>query len=260
MLPYIEHPVLDLGFYRIEAFPVLVLIAIIVHFQIVMRRAPRHGIDRVTTSTLLGWAMALGLVGAHVFDVFAYYPERLRENPLELLRVWGGLSSMGGMLCGLLGLYGVMLYREMSGRDMLRFVDCLIFALPFTLAIGRLGCALQHDHPGVSSSHWLAVRFPDGPRFDLGLLECLYTTGMVLVFLALDRRPRFTGFYLGLFFLLYGPVRFAMDSLRVADIRYFGWTPAQYLSILATLAGAAMLAWAWRASSEPEAAGIGQPG
>ena len=105
MLPYIEHPALDLGFYRLEAFPVLVGAAIITQFQIVMRRAPQVGIDRRTASSLLGWAIFLGIVGAHVFDVLAYYPERLRANPLELFRIWGGISSFGGMLGGLLGLY-----------------------------------------------------------------------------------------------------------------------------------------------------------
>ena len=61
-----------------------------------------------TASTLLGWAIGLGLVFAHVFDVLAYYPERLAEDPWELFRIWGSLSSMGGMLGGLAGLYGVM--------------------------------------------------------------------------------------------------------------------------------------------------------
>lgn len=241
MIPYVEHPALDLGFYRIEAFPVLVGLAIVVQFQIVMRRAPRFGFDAATTSSLLGWAIFLGLVGAHVFDVVAYQPATLREDPLDLLRFWGGLSSFGGMLGGLLGIWLVMRRKQISGAAMLRFVDCLIFALPFTLAIGRLGCGLQHDHPGRPSTHWLAVDFPDGPRFDLGLLEFFYVSLLAGLFLLLDRRRRPDGFYLGLFFLLYGPVRFVLDSLRIVDMRYWGWTPAQYLSIVATLAGAGVL-------------------
>ena len=241
MLPYIEQPTLELGPYRLEAFLVLVAAAIVTQFQIVMRRAPRHGIDRGTASSLLGWAILLGLASAHVFDVLAYYPERLAENPLELLRFWGGVSSFGGMLGGLGGLYLVMRRKRMSGADMLRFVDCLIFALPFTLAVGRLGCALQHDHPGVSSTHWLAVAFPDGPRFDLGLLEFLYVSVLALAFLLLGRRRRPDGFYLGLFFAAYGPVRFVLDSLRVSEARYLGWTPGQYLSLVAACAGLAVL-------------------
>jgi phosphatidylglycerol:prolipoprotein diacylglycerol transferase len=241
VLPYVEQPVLDLGFYRVEAFLVLVAASIVVEFQIVMRRAPKRGIDRATASALLGWAILLGIVGAHVFDEIAYRPQRLLTDPLALLRPWEGISSFGGMLGGLLGLYAVMRHRRMSGSDMLRFVDCLLFALPFTLAVGRLGCALQHDHLGASSTHWLAVAFPDGPRFDLGLLELFYVSILALVFLLLDRRRWPDGFFIGAFFLLYGPVRFVLDGLRVSEPRYFGWTPGQYAALLAVAVGAALI-------------------
>jgi phosphatidylglycerol:prolipoprotein diacylglycerol transferase len=237
LFPYVEQPVLDLGFYRLEAFVVLVGLAIVTEFQIVMRRAPHHGIDRPTAASLLGWAIALGIVGARVFEVVAYHPEQLTESPFEVLRLSAGISSFGGMLGGLFGIFLVMRRREMSAPDMLRFVDCLLFALPFTLAVGRLGCALQHDHRGISSSHWLAVAFPEGPRFDLGLLEFLYVSLMATVFLLLSRRRWPDGFYFGLFFATYGPVRFVLDSLRVSEARYFGWTPGQYLSLVATAVG-----------------------
>jgi phosphatidylglycerol:prolipoprotein diacylglycerol transferase len=134
-----------------------------------------------------------------------------------------------------------MRVKGMSRAEMLRFVDCLLYALPFTLAVGRLGCALQHDHPGVSSDHWLAVAFPDGPRFDLGLLEFFYTSAMAACFHLLGRRRRPDGFYIGLFFAAYGPVRFVLDSLRVSEARYFGWTPGQYLALLAAGIGVSVL-------------------
>ena len=131
-----------------------------------------------------------------------------------------------------------MQQRGMSTREQLRFVDCLIYALPFTLAVGRLlGCALLHDHPGRSSQHWLAVAFPDGPRFDLGLLECFYAAALAALFAGLGRSRRPDGFFIGLFFAAYGPARFALDSLRVSEARYFGWTPGQYLSLLAAGVG-----------------------
>ena len=83
--------------------------------------------------------------------------------------------------------------------------------------------------------------FPEVSRFDLGLLEFFYVSLLAGLFLLLDRRPRPDGFYVGLFFLLYGPVRFVLDSLRIVEVRYWGWTPGQYLAIVSTLAGAAVL-------------------
>lgn len=241
MIPYIEQPTLDIGSYRLEAFPVLVLLAIIAQYVITLNRAPKVGISRREASSMCGWAIGLGLIGAHVFDVVAYQPQRFAEDPLYLFKIWDSLSSFGGMLGGLGGLWWVMERRGLSMAKRIAFVDCLIYALPFTLAIGRLGCGLLHDHLGRASDHWLAVDFPGVNRFDLGLLESFYATGLSLLFLALGRRPRPAGFYVGLFFLLYGPVRFQLDSLRIMEMRYLGWTPGQYLSIVATLVGAAVL-------------------
>src|SRR5437764_737218 len=111
--------------------------------------------------------------------------------------------------------------------------DIMAFVFPFAWIFGRLGCALAHDHIGIPSDSFLAVRFPDGPRFDLGLLELLATIAIATIFAGLDRRRRPTGLYLALFFALYGPVRFALDALRTGDERYLGWTPGQFASVAA---------------------------
>jgi len=253
LIPYFPHPELDVGGYTVGVFPLFVGVAIVTQFQLVVRGAPAFGIAREQASTLLGWAIFLGIVGAHVFDVVVYTPEKLAENPLLLFAVWGTLSSFGGMLGGVSGLLVVMHRKGMSRGDMGRFVDCLFWALPVTLAIGRAGCALKHDHPGVESSHWLAVAYPGASRFDLGLLEFLYMVPFAALFLWLGRRARPTGFYVGLFFVLYGPARFALDALRISDVRYAGWTPGQYMSVVATLIGGALLAFALR-RSPPSAA------
>ena len=258
MFPYVEHPVLWIGSYPLQAFRVLALTAIVVEYTIVVRRAPRHGFDAEQASSLVAWAVVFGMVSAHVFDVLAYYPERLREDPFELLRVWGSLSSWGGMVGGLGGLALVAVRRGLGAAGVLRFLDLCVYALPFTLAVGRLGCALQHDHLGIPSRHFLAVNFPTGPRFDLGLLEFLYLIPLSLLFLWLGRRPRPTGFFLGLFFALYGPARFAMDMLRNEDARYLGWTPAQFLCVATALLGAALVIGSLRRAG-PVLGGASQP-
>ncbi len=241
MIPFFPHPTLEVGSYELTAFRVLVLAAVLVQFGLVIRLAPRFGVDASRAGNLCMWAIGLGLVSAHVFDVVTYFPERLREDPLELFRVWGSLSSTGGMLGGLLGMLVVSRVRGFDRGETFRFLELCLFALPFTLAVGRLGCALQHDHLGRASTHWLAVAFPEGPRFDLGLLEFFVATAISGLFLALLRKPRPTGFFFGLFFVLYGPARFVLDALRTDDARYFGWTPAQGLMVLATLIGAVVL-------------------
>jgi len=241
VIPYIPHPSLSIGAFTIYAFGVLVCLAIVVGFEIIVRRAATVGLDRTEAARLALWTLVSGLVGSHLVEVVAYHPEILVARPLAVFEVWGSMSSAGGIAGGLLGGALVMKWRGLSRADRARFLDCLAFAFPFAQIFGRGGCALAHDHLGFASTHWLAVRFPDGPRFDLGLLEWLFMLLLAGTFLLLDRRRWPRGFFLGLFLTLYGPARFVLDFLRIGDARYFGWTPAQYLALLATVAGMALL-------------------
>jgi phosphatidylglycerol:prolipoprotein diacylglycerol transferase len=255
LLPYLEPAAIDLGFREVRIFSLLALAAIVVIYEIVVRRAPRHGIDSATASSLIVWAIALGLTSAHLFDVLVYTPELLRENPWELFRLWGGLSSWGGIVGGLTGLYVVARRRGMASDHLLRFFDCVMFALPAGLAVGRLGCAFEHDHMGFLSTSFFAVAAPEGPRFDLGLLEFLYCSLQAGLFFALGRRPRPDGFWTLLFFVSYSPVRFALDALRTGDARYAELTPAQWLSAATAIVGVALFArLIWRTRGKPAAA------
>ncbi len=242
MVPFIEQPVVHVFGHPIAAFQIFVCLAVIVGHEIVVRRSVRFGFDRDTASRLVVWTIFLGFVGSHVFDLVLYTPRRLIEEPLQIFALWGQMSSFGGLFGGLLGAFFACRRHRLSPERLAIFLDVVAFAFPFGWIFGRSGCALAHDHLGVRSEHWLAVRFPDGARFDLGLLELLQTIVIAGVFLALDRRPRPTGFFLALFLVLYGPVRFGLDTLRTDDARYLGWTPGMYAAVLATLIGVAALA------------------
>jgi phosphatidylglycerol:prolipoprotein diacylglycerol transferase len=151
------------------------------------------------------------------------------------------MSSFGGISGGMIAAFVLMRLVGRSPDQIWRFFDCVGFAFPFGWIFGRAGCALAHDHLGVLSSHWLAVRFPEGPRFDLGLLELLYTLAIAMGFFIIRNRPLPPGIFAGLFLAAYGPVRFALDTLRTGDARYLGWTPGQYMSVVATVGGLAMI-------------------
>jgi len=248
VLPYVEPPVLRLGTVEIPAFWILLVGAVLVGFELVVRRAEGVGLDRAVVARLGAWTLLFAFVGSHVFSELAYYPASVKEQPLTLLWFWGSMSSLGGMAGGVAGAAIVARRRRMSASELVRFLDLVAFAAPFGWALGRLGCALAHDHPGIPSTHWLAVRFPDGSRFDLGLLEFFVFVAISGAFAGLARRPRPAGFYLGLFFAVYGPARFALDFLRVDEALYLGWTPGQWASACAAVAGASILSRSLRAS------------
>jgi phosphatidylglycerol:prolipoprotein diacylglycerol transferase len=114
-----------------------------------------------------------------------------------------------------------------------------------------------HDHPGLRSTAWVAVQYPGGGRFDLGLLELAVVVPLAIVFLFLQRKPRHWGFYSATMCLAYAPGRFALDFLRARDVyaadpRYANLTPAQWACVGTLVFGAGLFWWsAERAGTEP---------
>ncbi len=196
-----------------------------------------------------------GILGAHLFSALLYFPHKLDDNPWYLFRLWEDISSFGGMLGGLIGafLFFSTRFRDTDWRIKLAYLDAVAFVFPAALAIGRLGCAIAHDHPGLITAfplafslktqvaqhyvrgvyHAAGLPFPPETEtlgfHDLGLYEFLFLALLVVpAFAYWNRRPQRPGFYLVAFSALYFPVRFGLDLLRVGDARYLGLTPAQW--------------------------------
>ena len=90
--------------------------------------------------------------------------------------------------------------------------------------------------PRPPDSIW--KRYSDGViRHNLGLEEAIYTVFVSAMMYLLARRPRPTGFFVGMLAVLYAPVRFLFDFLREVDVRYGGLTPGQWGAIAVLFVG-----------------------
>jgi phosphatidylglycerol:prolipoprotein diacylglycerol transferase len=243
MLPYLEQPVLAVGPVHLYAFGAIVAVAVIVGVELLDRRARKTQLDPDAARSFALWIIAPGFLGAHVFDALWYHPTEVLAAPGSLLELTAGFSSFGGFL-GALG--GAFVWRARTRRDLLPFIDVTLSVFPISWAIGRLGCTVAHDHPGVltTATNPLAFAFPDGPRWDLGFLEMLFSAGLSLVCVVFWRRQRPVGTYVALTALTYAPVRFGLDFLRVApdvegDARYGDLTPAQWCCVILFFVGVA---------------------
>lgn len=273
MIPFFDQPSVSLGPLTIHAFGVVTTLAIVVGLWIARRRTLAAGLDPATGEALAWYALGFGFLGAHLYSVLLYFPERLAQDPLLLLRIWEDISSTGGILGGAAGIW-VYLRRhrsELEPDERRRHFDAVAYALPFAWAVGRVACTLAHDHPGRVTGFFLArsleteaarafildvyaaaERLEDLPPpeilpglgfHDLGWYELLYLAlVMAPVFLHLDRKPRQPGFWVVAFVLLYAPPRFLLDFLRVADPTYGGLTPAQWAILAVLIGGGALLA------------------
>lgn len=261
MVPYFPQPEIRLfGQIALHAFGALIALAVIAGWRMTIARCRKIGLDLAVCNDLLVYVVLAGFIVAHLYSVLAYSPGEVLQNPLILLKFWENISSFGGIVGGVFGLW---LYFRVKGKrvdadDRLRYLDAIAYAFPFAWSIGRLGCTLAHDHPGTVTTFPLGVslatrasrtyiryfyrvadRLEELPEdmeqlsgmgfHDLGWYEFLFT-GLVIVpvFLVLNRKPRQPGFFLIAFLLLYVPGRFLLDFLRLGDARYAGMTPAQY--------------------------------
>jgi phosphatidylglycerol:prolipoprotein diacylglycerol transferase len=243
VLPYFDGHLFDVAGVPIHMFGVLVAIGVILGDRIVAVEGAKRGLDVRDTRYLNVWIVVWGFVVAHLVSVIFYFPERIKENPLVLLNIWAGLSSFGGFLGALLA----FLYLTKKNKiPRLVYADALVLGLSVGWIFGRTGCFTAHDHPGRHTTFFLAVRYPDGPRHDLGLYELLFTIVLTAVLFTYGRRPRPAGHLVGLAAVMYAPARFLLDFVRATDVahpdkRYLALTPAQWACVATAALGVHLL-------------------
>ena len=251
MIPYYPQPVLHLGPFSIHAFGALAAIAVVVGGRTILLRAHRRGIPAQEMfqfcATIYLCALAGAILAKLVLDGFPVF----FVNPVQAFRSNLGFRSFGGIIGGLLGGMAWCLVRRLSLFETLRRLDIVVYAIPIAFMLGRLGCTLAHDHRGLASTSWIAVRFPEGPRYDLGLIEFLFLIGMVIAFRILDRRPRPVGFFFGLYGVVYGGFRIWLDTLHLQPLRFYGGAIGVVIGLLGWTA---MLAFERSRARESQAA------
>jgi phosphatidylglycerol:prolipoprotein diacylglycerol transferase len=252
LIPWFEVPIfhIPLGSGRtlpIHGFGILVAIGFVVGGRVAMDRARATGLDPQMINRVITWLVVGTFVGGHVGYGLMYRPEEYFAEPVKFLQVWQGLSSYGGFaVCVPLAIW----FFRKERLAVLPYLDALAWGMTVGWFFGRMGCFVAHDHPGTPTDFFLGVvgTCPGAGRdiacHDMGLYEAFWSIGMYGLFAAVDRVRRWpAGFYTALIGLAYGPVRFAMDTLRPEqnDPRYAGFTPGQWWSIALALFCAPML-------------------
>ncbi len=285
MIPYIYAPDLKIGPLTLHPFGLLVATGVILGTWLATWRARKRGIDLEKLNSFITWMLIAGFLGGHMLDEIFYHPQEVVKRPWSLFLLWEGLSSFGGFLGALVGIVlwkyfeaipvwrtpivTIAKFRRRGATlPILPFADLILSVFPVAWVFGRSGCSVVHDHPGIRvvGPETLSVGYPsdvqlealkkaeklavlwDGPihRFDLGLIELLFTVVVAAAFALTWRRKLTAGAYVAAVALSYGPVRFAMDFLRIrdtesADPRYGALTPAQWACLALVAFGLVMV-------------------
>jgi phosphatidylglycerol:prolipoprotein diacylglycerol transferase len=241
-----------------------------------VRQGRLPGVDEQAFGDLVFYGMLGVILGGRLGYILFYDLSAYLADPLQVFEIWNGGMSFHG------GLVGVCIAAWMWARKhRLHFMDVADFVAPLVppgLGFGRLGNYINGELWGkYTGSDW-GVVFPhaEAPlvRMAPEQLQALHASGALdryarhpsplyqalleglAMFVALwwfssKPRPRYA--VAGLFALLYGVFRFAVEFVRVPDAQLgyiaFGWlTMGQLLSLPLIALG---LFWLWKSRHSP---------
>lgn len=149
-----------------------------------------------------------------------------------------GRSVTGALILGFLAAEGAkpLLGYEIPPND--RFATLL----PFTFAIGRVGCLATGCCRGIAWHGPWAVTYSDGiPRHPTQAYELLFQLIVGLSFIVLLRRGLLFGRLFSVYLIAYGGFRFGIEFLRETPKTFGGLSAYQGLCFVMIALGAAFL-------------------
>ena len=249
--PEFDRVAFSIGPVDVHWYGLMYVVGFIAGWWLARRRAaaPNSTWKPVDVDDLIFFAAMGVILGGRLGWILVYGFDTVRENWLNVFRVWQGGMSFHGGLVGVM--VAVAIFAKRRGRNI---GDVFDFTAPLPavgLFAGRLGNFINGELWGKPTD------VPWGFLVDGRVLHPsqLYEAALegVVMFAVLwwfTSTPRWRLAPAGLFLALYGLFRFLVEFVRVpdADIGYiaFGWlTMGQILSLPVLFAGLAMLAFAY---------------
>lgn len=214
------------------------------------------GMSEDNLLTLMVCAIVGVVLGARIGYVLFYGDGYYLSHPLEILAFnQGGMSFHGGLVGLLIG--GAVAAR-MTRIPFLTLADLGSIAAPIGLFFGRCANFVNGELWGAPTDAPWGVVFGGAAgmmsRHPSQLYEALLEGVLIFaVLFMLSRRlpPRPRGTFLGVFLIMYGCCRFAIEFVRQPDVQlgylWGGWlTMGQLLSVPLVLVGIGVLVYALR--------------
>lgn len=278
MIPYpaIDPIIFSVGPLAVRWYGLMYVIGFAAGWWLARRRAARADStwQPAEVDDLIFFAAIGVILGGRLGWILFYGGEQVMADPLTIVRIWeGGMSFHGGLIGVVLS---VLLFARQRNR---RFADVLDFLAPLPgvgIFAGRIGNFINGELWGKpTDAPWgfivdpaplypvqaaeatrLCQRFGIDPcvlhvhasQLYEGLLEGLLLFVILWLF---TRTPRPRLAPTGLFLIVYGVCRFAVEFVRVPDENrgylLFNWmTMGQILSLPMIILGAILMAWAYR--------------
>ena len=237
-----DKPIINLfgGKFQVNLYGICFAVGIVVCLLVFMFYTKKKNMDPKAQNffyfTAIG-AIVVGYLFAALFQAVYDYI----EDPSKGFK-FGGITFLGGLIGGVGGflaiyfIFGRKKYKDSFPR-LLQVAPCCIL---IAHAFGRIGCFFAGCCYGKETDSFLGVKFPGLPNpvhptqlYEAAFLFLLFAFFTYLVMKKKDQHN------LGLYFVLYGVFRFAIEFLRGDDRgKFIGvLSPSQFWSIVMILIG-----------------------
>ncbi len=150
--------------------------------------------------------------------------------------LWSGRSITGALIFGFLfaEIAKPIMHYHMPPND--RFAALL----PFTIAIGRVGCLLSGCCAGLPCDKWFCLPGADGiSRYPTQLIEIVFQLATGLTFVVMVKKGWLFGRLFSLYLMLYGSFRFLTEFIRDTPKFHGAFSGYQFLSLVMIALGVA---------------------
>lgn len=213
MIPYLPQPVWHIGPLAVPAFGVAVGSALVTGYCMVIARATAMGVSSLRAGRIFAVVVLSGLFAGYLWNG------------------GGGMSSTGLAAGSCAG----MLACAAAFRSFWTTLDLFAYPVPLTFAVARTGCFFAHDHVGRNSDSFLAVRFPGGAAYDLGLLYALSSAVAAMAIFLVEKRSPSPGVLTGLVLVLLSASRLAILPLGRANLTDYWFAAAMAMTGVAII-------------------------
>ena len=234
----------SVGPLTVHGYGLMVGVGIVAALLLSWRRAGRRGIPENDVTNLALLILVAGFLGAKVFFLITCF-DQVRADPLA------ALGSEGFVVYGALifGLAALWLFCRKRRERLTLWTDLVVPGLALAQGFGRIGCFLAGCCYGAPTDSCLGVVFPAGSLAPAGIrlwpTQLFSSAGDFLLagaLLLFERRKPRDGTLTGLYLLLYGAGRFAVEFFRSDPRGTVGvLSSSQFISLFFIAGGAALL-------------------
>jgi len=250
---------LDLGFFEIRWYSVLILSSFIIGYFLVINRCKKKDISVTLISDMCFYLVIVCILGARLYYCLFQFEDY--NNIIDIFKIWeGGLAIHGGVIAGIIFIY---FYTKKKKLPLLDILDIFAPALVLGQAIGRwgnffngeaFGPFIHASNPSILENLHIPQFIIDGMYIDGTYINGEYfkpgyyhptflyeSLGCLIIFITIittrNLKKIKSGQISGIYFIGYGMLRFLIECLRQDPLRFLGLKVAQIVSIIMVLTG-----------------------